>query len=108
MSKPITDKAEVALEYPDKLYIGTFEHNSRFDAHVDATGVSLALEKTGDEATRKTVHLHLNYGLFANVLAELANAFDHAAVETAYREQVADAAARLARVLQARGLKKAE
>ena len=24
MTKPISDKAEVALEYPDKLYIGTF------------------------------------------------------------------------------------
>jgi hypothetical protein len=23
MTKPIPDKAEVALEYPDKLYIGT-------------------------------------------------------------------------------------
>ena len=25
MTKPIPDKAEVAVEYPDKLYIGTFE-----------------------------------------------------------------------------------
>ena len=33
MTKPIPDKAEVALEYPDKLYIGTFERSSRFDAH---------------------------------------------------------------------------
>jgi hypothetical protein len=23
MTKPITDKAEIALEYPDKLYVGT-------------------------------------------------------------------------------------
>ena len=30
MTKPITDKAEVALEYPDKLYVGTFERSSRF------------------------------------------------------------------------------
>lgn len=26
--KPIPDKAEVALEYPDKLYIGSFERSS--------------------------------------------------------------------------------
>ena len=32
MTKPIPDKAEVALEYPDKLYIGTFERTARFDA----------------------------------------------------------------------------
>src|SRR6266496_1658353 len=31
MTKPIPDKAEVALEYPDKLYIGTFERSSRFE-----------------------------------------------------------------------------
>jgi hypothetical protein len=35
MTKPIPDKAEVALEYPDKLYIGTFERTARFDAHLD-------------------------------------------------------------------------
>ncbi len=34
MTKPIPDKAEVALEYPDKLYIGTFERTARFDAHL--------------------------------------------------------------------------
>jgi hypothetical protein len=43
MSKPIPDKAEVALEYPDKLYIGTFKRSSRFDAHLDETGISLSL-----------------------------------------------------------------
>ena len=29
MTKPIADKAEVALEYPDKFYVGTFERSSR-------------------------------------------------------------------------------
>src|SRR6478736_4574417 len=29
MSKPIPHKAEIALEYPDKFYVGTFEHTSR-------------------------------------------------------------------------------
>jgi len=41
--KPIPDKAEVALEYPDKLYIGTFERSSDFDAHIDAMGIALTL-----------------------------------------------------------------
>ena len=38
MTKTISDKAEVALEYRDKLYIGTFERSSRFNATVDSTG----------------------------------------------------------------------
>ena len=41
MTKPITDKAELAVEYPDKLYIGTFAHTARFDAHIDRTGILL-------------------------------------------------------------------
>ena len=72
MTKPIPDKAEVALEYPDKLYIGTFERSSRFDAHLDATGISLMLERVGDVDTRKSIHMHINYELFAEILRDLA------------------------------------
>src|SRR3954454_14975524 len=72
MTKPIPDKAEVALEYPDKLYIGTFEGSSRFDAHLDPAGISLTLERRGDVETRKSVHLHFHYALFAAILGDLA------------------------------------
>ena len=72
MNKPIPDKAEVAIEYPDKLYIGTFEHSSRFDAHFDKEGISLTLERKGDPATQKSIHLHMHYGLFGTILNELA------------------------------------
>jgi hypothetical protein len=72
MTKPIPDKAEVALEYPDKLYIGTFERTSRFDAHLDATGISLSLHRTGAADVRKTVRMHFHYGLFADILHDLA------------------------------------
>src|SRR5215212_4806988 len=72
MSKPIPDKAEVALEYPDKLYIGTFEQSSRFDAHLDKTGVSLTLHRVGGAEVRKSIRMHFHYGLFAEILADLA------------------------------------
>ena len=55
MTKPIPDKAEVALEYPDKLYIGTFERTARFDAHLDDAGISLSLHRLGGADTRKSV-----------------------------------------------------
>src|SRR6516164_2835956 len=73
MTRPIPDKAEVALELPDKLYIGTFERSARFDAHLDQTGVSLTLHRTGDADTRKSVRMHFHYGLFADILSDLAN-----------------------------------
>ena len=72
MTKPIPDKAEVVLEYPDKFYSGTFERSSRFDAHVDATGILLVLDRPGDAEARKSVHMHIHYALFADILRELA------------------------------------
>ena len=72
MTKPIPDKAEVALEYPEKLYIGTFERTARFDAHLDETGISLSLHRLGDADVRKSVRIHLHYALFAEILQDLA------------------------------------
>jgi hypothetical protein len=72
MTKPITEKAEVAVEYPDKLYIGTFAHTARFDAHIDRTGISLTLELPGPVEQRKSVHMHFHHALFADILRELA------------------------------------
>ena len=72
MPKPIPDKAEVTLEYPDKLYMGTFGRSARFDAGFDKSGISLALYRDGDESSRKSVHVHLHYALFADILCNLA------------------------------------
>jgi hypothetical protein len=102
MTKPIPDKAEVALEYPDKLYIGTFERSSRFDAHLDATGISLMLERVGDVDTRKSIHMHINYELFAEILRDLAATVTAMpAQDVAHRETLADAAKALHRALAA-------
>ena len=62
MTKPITDKAEVALEYPDKLYVGTFERFA-IEAHLDLTGIALILERPGADDVHKSIHMHLNFGL---------------------------------------------
>jgi hypothetical protein len=96
MTKPIPDKAEVALEYPDKLYIGTFERTARFDAHLDVTGISLSLERSGGADVRKTIRMHLHYGLFAEILRELATTAASVAVDQiTHREDLRDAAKEL-------------
>jgi hypothetical protein len=100
MTKPLPDKAEVALEYPDKLYIGTFDRSSRFEAHLDATGLSLTLERVGDTDSRKTVHLHLNYGLVAEILLDVARTVTKLpADDIAHREALSEAAAALNKAL---------
>jgi hypothetical protein len=100
MTKPIPDKAEVALEYPDKLYIGTFERTARFDAHLDETGISLALHRTGDADTRKSIRMHIHYGLFAEILRDLAKTVSVLQPpDEAHREALHDAALELVRAL---------
>ena len=100
MSKPIPDKAEVALEYPDKFYIGTFEHSSRFEAHLDPTGLALILERPGPEDVRKSVHMHLNLGLLAAILRELAESVGRLPQDDiVHREQLTEAVGELQRAL---------
>ena len=102
MTKPMPDKAEVALEYPDKLYIGTFSTASRFDAHLDKTGVSLTLDRLGDAGTRKSVRMHFHYALFADILHDLANTAASMPLEdTVHRDGLRTAAQALYRSLSA-------
>ena len=102
MTKPIPDKAEVALEYPDKLYIGTFEQSARFDAHLDKTGISLSLHRTGADDVRKSVRMHFHYGLFADILRDLAKTVNSLPrSDFTYRAVLQDAAQALYSALQA-------
>ena len=101
MTKPIPDKAEVAVEYPDKLYIGTFTHNARFDAHLDEHGISLTLDRPGADDERKSVRIHFHFALFAEILSDLARTV--AAVppdDVAHREALHDAAKALYQSLE--------
>jgi hypothetical protein len=96
MTKPIADKAEVALEYPDKLYVGTFESSSRFEAHLDATGIALVLEKPGADDVHKSIHMHIHFGLFADILRDLASTVARIPKDdVVHRERLAQAVAQL-------------
>jgi hypothetical protein len=102
MTKPIPDKAEVALEFPDKLYIGTFEHTSRFDAHLDKEGISLSLYRTGATNVRKSVRMHFHYALFAEILHELARTVSAVPpADAAHRDALREGAKELCRALDA-------
>jgi hypothetical protein len=103
MTKPIPDKAEVALEYPDKLYIGTFEHTARFDAHLDEAGISLSLHRTGDADVRKSVRMHFHYALFAEILRDLARTVSAVPpADAAHRDALREGAKALYRALDPR------
>jgi len=93
MTKPIPDKAEIAVEYPYKLYIGTFEQTARFDARLDETGISLSLHRNGTPDVRKSVNMHFHYALFAEILRDLAKTVAVLPpADRAHREPLRDAA----------------
>jgi hypothetical protein len=100
MSKPISDKAEVAVEYPDKLYIGTFAHSARFDAHLDQTGIALTLELPGPEDQRKSVHMHFHYALFAEILRDLGKTAAVLPLDDVHRQVLRDSAKTLYQMLE--------
>ena len=102
MTKALADKAEVALEFPDKLYIGTFGQSDRFDAHLDETGIWLSLHRTGSDDLRKTVRMHFRYGLFADILSDLAKTVNSMpASDRDHRTALRDATQALYTALQA-------
>lgn len=66
MSSPITDKAEVSIDFPDKFFVGSFGRGSRFDVTADADGVHLHLNRTDGE--KRSVGFHIHYYLLADIL----------------------------------------
>lgn len=65
MSTPISDKAEVSIDFPDKFYMGSFGRGSRFDLTADKEGVHILLERSEGEKRRTGLHIH--YYLLADL-----------------------------------------
>ena len=100
MMKPVSDKAEVALEYPEKFYHGTFERASRFEASFDSGGVSLVLQRSGSGDEKKSVHIHLHYGLLADVLEQLAGSVAKIPEDDPNREHLYRSVVRLSQAIE--------
>ena len=68
--KPITDRAEVALDFPEKSFMGSYGKSSSYEVNADVEGVTLRLvRRSGPE---RTIELHLHYLLLAEMLRDLA------------------------------------
>ncbi len=99
MRKPVTDKASVSVDFPDKAYYGIFGRDSSFDVHADADEVLIRIENHSDE--RREVAVHLHYYLLADILKEMAVAVtEEATIDEAHREPLAEGAKALAEALK--------
>jgi hypothetical protein len=96
--KPISDKAEVALDFPDKLYIGSFARGSGYETAVDGEGVMLKLARSGGE--KRVVEMHLHYYLLADVLQDIAKGIAaREPIDAPHRIRLVEAVAALAAAL---------
>lgn len=70
MTKPVQDKAEVSIDFPDKFYIGSFARGSKVEARAENDGLLIKLVRTGDQ--KRVVVMHLHHHVLADILAEWA------------------------------------
>lgn len=68
--KPIQDKAAVALDFPDKFYMGAFGRDSKFEAAVEDDGLRLKLVRPGEE--KRVFEMHIHHYLLADILTQWA------------------------------------
>jgi hypothetical protein len=98
---PISDKAEVSVDFPDKAYIGSFGRHSQFDAYADDDSVAVRLVRPGEDRREAVMHLH--YGLLADILVELAKSLtSRAQLDDQHRSELYEAAKQLCRSLELR------
>lgn len=102
MMKPVTDKASVSIDFPDKAYMGTFSRDASFDVHANADEVLLKLVRRDEDQRKVAVHRH--YYLLADILKEMAAAVtEEATIDDAHRAPLADGAKALSEALQRKG-----
>jgi|SRR5665213_641162 hypothetical protein len=98
--KPITDKAEISVDFADKAYIGSFSQHSSFEVRANGDGIAIKLAHPAED--RRTAEIHLHYYLLADILAEAAKAIaGRPAIDDSHREPLLKAATNLERALLA-------
>jgi len=98
---PISDKAEVSVDFPDKAYIGSFGRHSQFDAYADDDSVAIWLVRPGEDRREAVMHLH--YGLLADILVELAKSLgSRGQLDDQHRAELSEAARLLCAALEPR------
>jgi hypothetical protein len=97
--RPITDRAEIAIDFPEKAYMGSFGRMSAFDARAEVDGIEIKLAHTG--APKRSVEMHLHWYLFADIVDEIAASIEGRAglVDETHRAVLVSAVQRLDRAL---------
>lgn len=94
---PIPDKAEIAVDFPDKLYIGGFGRDCSFEVRTEPDGVLLHLVRAAPD--RREVKIYLHHLLLTDILTDLGAAFLRERIDDSHREPLLAAARRFTAAL---------
>ena len=98
---PIEDKGQVAIDFPDKLYMGSFSRDSKFEARAENAGLFIKLIGAGRE--RRQVEIHLHHHLLADILSQWAESLQaQPPMDEVHRETLLDALKEVEAVLNNR------
>ena len=95
---PIADKAEVAIDFPDKFYMGGFGRDCAFEARAEEDGVMIRLVRSSGE--KRAVEVHLHHLLLAGILDDVAQSLaGREPIDAPHREPLLAAARKLGAAL---------
>lgn len=98
---PISDKAEVTIDFPDKFYMGGFGRDCGFEARAEDDGVMIRLVRSSGD--RRQVEMHLHHFLFAAIVEDLASSLgEREPVDEVHRQSLLAAARNLVSALERR------
>lgn len=101
MKHPITDRAQVSIDFPDKFYVGSFDRESSLDVSADDQGVHIKLQRDGEQKRRAGFHLH--YYLLADLNTSISEALsEYHELDDLQRAALKDAARKLTKSTGAR------
>jgi hypothetical protein len=96
---PIADKAEVAIDFPDKYYIGGFGRDCAYEARAENDAILIRLVRSGDD--KRVVEIHLHHFLLAGVLEDVARSLaEREPIDDLHRQPLLEAARRLVAALE--------
>jgi hypothetical protein len=99
----IADKADVAIDFPDKFYVGAFGRDCEFDARAEPDGALIRLVRAGDE--KRVAEVHLHHFLLASILDEPAGSrAQREPIDDLQREPLLAAARRFAAAFEGDGV----
>src|SRR5262245_22508571 len=99
MTRPLSGKAEIVLDSPDTVLVGTFGHADQCHARFGANDVLLTLKRSDDRCACRSMRLSLQPQVLADILSELAGSASSTAAAKANCAVLREAADALARAL---------